>query len=328
MRLYVCPSCGGALYIHNLSCWNCGQTVAYDPDADRFVAAERQTCSNRGLIDCPWTVPTGAGGADPLCRSCAMTTVIPEIVRETNRAHWAAVEAAKRWVLIALARWGWFTPGDHGRWPVFHMLAEETVSGEVPVSMGHAAGVVTLNVSEADAAIRTRRRANLNEPLRTLVGHVRHELAHVLFERLAIRDGFLSAFRATFGDERADYGTALDHHYCNGPPADWADRHVTAYASAHPHEDWAETVAHLLHLTDIVDSAQATELRWSGGALSTVDAYAEPHTDRLVASGVALGLSLNHINRSMGLPDLYPFVLNDAVRAKLVMAHGWLRWGP
>ena len=34
---------------------------------------------------------------------------------------------------------------------------------------------------------------------------------------------------------------------------------------------------------------------------------------------------MNHVNRALDLPDLYPFVLAQGVRDKLGFAHGWLR---
>jgi len=120
--------------------------------------------------------------------------------------------------------------------------------------MGHVGGVVTISVAEADAVLRTTRKEALDEPYRTMIGHMRHEIAHMLWWRLSLREDFLTAFRETFGDEREDYPAALQRHYQNGPPADWQTRFLSTYASSHPHEDWAETASHLLHLTDITDS--------------------------------------------------------------------------
>ena len=60
-----------------------------------------------------------------------------------------------------------------------------------------------------------------------------------------------------FGDERQDYAQALQAHYANGPVPDWQQRFVTAYASSHPWEDWAETWAHYLHMTDTLETAAA-----------------------------------------------------------------------
>ena len=49
--------------------------------------------------------------------------------------------------------------------------------------------------------------------------------------------------------------------YENGPPPAWAERHISAYASSHPWEDWAETWAHYLHIVDTLETADAFGLR-------------------------------------------------------------------
>ena len=232
-------------------------------------------------------------------------------------------EAAKRWVLDNLGRWHWFRPEDPGTRPVFHMLAE----GPTPVAMGHVDGVVTISVAEADEVLRTTRREALDEPYRTMIGHMRHEIAHMLWWRLSLRVDFLEAFRAAFGDERADYQAALQNHYSNGPPPDWARHFLTTYASAHPHEDWAETVAHLLHLTDITDSIVAAGFSSPEVPHPGWDPYAEPNTGRLIRVAAAVVAGVNHVNRSMGLSDIYPFTLSEAALRKLAFVHDWLRRG-
>ena len=105
------------------------------------------------------------------------------------------------------------------------------------------------------------------------------------------------------------------------------DFHITGYATSHPHEDWAETLAHLMHLTDILDSAAASGLSWPEGPPLPYDAYAEADTERLVTLAIDLTLAINHVNRALDLPDLYPFVLAAPVREKLAFAHGALRIG-
>lgn len=336
MRVFSCPDCHQALFFENLRCV-CGAEVAFDPEAAAFVAAER-TCANRDAIGCNWAAaepgsvsvskPVSGGEAGTLCRSCAMSEVIPQTFQEDNEALWARAEAAKRWVLANLARWGWLASADPGPRPRFHLLSEAVRGGEAPVTMGHDAGLITINVTEADPAEIARRQAEMGEPYRTMIGHFRHELAHYLFERLAEDAKFAEAFRALFGDERADYGAALKRHYENGPPEGWAEDHVTSYASAHPHEDWAETAAHLLHLTDMADSAEAAGLAMDGAPRPGWDAYAERDAERLVSLAAGLGLAFNHVNRSMGLSDIYPFVLPPAAREKLAFAHAHLATGP
>lgn len=253
-----------------------------------------------------------------------MTAVVPETFQGDNRALWRESERAKRWVLATLARWGWLTDADPGPRPVFHMLAEATSVGGFDISMGHKAGVVTINVTEADSAELARRRQWFGEQFRTMTGHVRHELGHFIFERLAAGSGFLDGFRPLFGDETIDYQAALSSHHAAGPPPDWASRHISAYAASHPHEDWAESFAHLLHLTDIVDSFSAASLTGDGLPPAGYDAYIETDADRLIDFGARLGVALNHVNRAMGLTDIYPFVLTPAIQAKLSFVHRWV----
>ncbi len=320
MRLFTCPACKERLFFENLQC-ACGAEVAFDPETQSFVAADR-TCDNRPVIGCNWRPEVDA---ETLCRSCAMTEVAPDLGIEENRWHWAEVELAKRWVLAALARWGWFAATDTGARPRFHMLAETTRRGDAEVTMGHADGLITLNVSEADPATRVARREQFQEPLRTLIAHLRHELAHFFFLRFSQSPGFLAAFRALFGDEQVDYAAALQAYYDQGPKPSWCDAYITAYASSHPHEDWAESFAHLLHLTDIADSFYASGLR--GGAElppEGFDPYAVRDAELLIATGARLGIALNHVNRSMGLQDVYPFVHSNAIRAKMAFIHARL----
>ncbi|WP_118133499.1 putative zinc-binding metallopeptidase [Oceanicella sp. SM1341] len=320
METFACPSCSGTLYFENLAC-ACGQPVVWDPGARVFRDADQVTgCANRAGIDCNWAA-AGSGG---LCASCAMTRTRPDLSVRRNAALWAEAEAAKRWVLANLMRWGIFTARDPASPPVFDLLSELVAGGREQVMMGHADGVITINVLEADTALREKRRDQLGEPYRTLTGHFRHELAHYLFLRLEPREGFLPAFRALFGDETADYGAALEAYYASGsPPAGWQESHVSEYARAHPHEDWAETVAHALHLTDMLDSAAAMQLATPRSQVEG-DAYDDPADEHTLAAALDLAIAMNHMARSMGLPDLYPFVVSAGVREKLLFVREWL----
>ena len=125
---------------------------------------------------------------------------------------------------------------------------------------GHADGVITVNIAEADDAERERRRTAMHEPYRTLLGHMRHESGHYYWDRLIAGTPELDEFRSLFGDERADYAASLSTYYERGAPADWQERFVSAYASAHPWEDWAETWAHYLHMVDTLETAAACGL--------------------------------------------------------------------
>ena len=322
MQIYSCPACGGVLYFRNLNC-SCGADLYFDPEQDAFLSSAKP-CTNRAEISCNWV----AEDEDGHCRSCRMTEVIPDTFRGDNLKLWSDAEFANRWVLTNLARWGWFTSSDMGARPRFHLLSEDTNAGHQPVIMGHADGLITINVIEADPAERAQRRQQMSERLRTIIAHFRHEIAHFLFIRLSERDGFVDRFRALYGDETADYGEALERHYENGAPDDFYLNYVTRYASSHPHEDWAETLAHVMHLTDILDSAAVTNTQTNGTPPIGYDAYQETNSEFLMGEALKLGMSLNHLNRSMGLQDIYPFVITPKVREKLIFAHTAIRQPP
>lgn len=322
MQLFACPTCGSRLFFDNTTC-ACGAEVALDPETMVFGLAERP-CANRALIQCNWK----GEDADGHCRSCRMTEVRPDPSVQEAIDLWAVSESAKRWVLANLGRWGWFTDTDHSKRPIFHMLAEETRTGDTPVIMGHDDGLVTINVNEADPAKRMKRREDLGESLRTMNGHFRHEIAHYFFVILCKRDGFLDEFHRLFGDEEADYSEALEAYYENSAPEDWRDRFISPYSTAHPHEDWAESFAHLLHLTDIVDSFVASGLTGTDLPAADYDAYQEGNIDALIGYGGRLGIALNHVNRSMGLSDLYPFTHTPAIIEKFACIHDWMCQGP
>jgi hypothetical protein len=317
LRIFASPVGGGPVWFDNLTAAD-GTAVAYDPKARVFRAAP-PFCSNRDRIGCNWVAPQEGA----LCQSCVMTTLAPDPSIANAIPNWAQTELAKRWVLDNLGRWHWFQKEDMGVRPVFHMLAE----GPTPVQMGHAQGLVTLSVAEVDPILVATRRQALVEPYRTMVGHMRHEIAHMLWWRLSPREDFLTAFRTTFGDERMNYAGALQYHYENGPAADWRQHYLTSYASSHPHEDWAETAAHLLHLTDIADSFVAAGLSSPQIPDPEWDPYAEPDAERLIQVAAALTVGVNHVNRSMGLGDVYPFVLSSYARHKMTFVHHWLRRG-
>ncbi|MDH3236408.1 MAG: putative zinc-binding metallopeptidase, partial [Alphaproteobacteria bacterium] len=203
------------------------------------------------------------------------------------------------------------------------------------VVTGHIQGLITIDIAEADDAERERHRRDMAEPYRTLLGHFRHEVGHYYWERL-VRDGLWhAAFRELFGDERHNYGAALDVHYTNGPQPDWQERFVSGYASSHPWEDFAETWAHYMHIVDTLETANAFGLQVQpktgrGPALTTridFDSYCQSDFDVLVGAWLPLTYAVNSLNHSMGQPDLYPFVLAPPVIGKLRFVHGLIRRG-
>ena len=301
MRAFTCPVCRHLVTFESTACLHCGSALAFDWTA-REIVALGEPCENRDLIAC-----NGAG--EGLCRACALTRTRPP---DDALARWAAAEAAKRRLVFELLELG--LPIDGGL--AFDFLSSDTE----PVTTGHADGVITLDLAEADPVAREQRRTQLHEPYRTLLGHMRHEVGHY-FQPLLAPEGSeaLQRCRALMGDEREDYAAAMERHYAEGPPADWAERHVSAYATMHPWEDWAETFAHLLHLTDTLQTASEMGVRVEDPRRGTVpSAQVEQGSfEVIVGDWIALAAALNAINRSMGAGDLYPFVLAPAVVDKL-----------
>jgi hypothetical protein len=187
---------------------------------------------------------------------------------------------------------------------------------------GHADGLITINLAEADDAERERRRHEMREPYRTLLGHFRHEIGHYYWDRLIANSAHLDEFRRVFGDEQRDYGAALQEYYANGAPADWSEHFISAYASSHPWEDFAETWAHYFHMIDTLETAHdaglAVHPRLPRSAGSDFDFHPrDSDIKRLVEAWQALTIAVNSLNRSMGLHDLYPFVLGPLAVEKL-----------
>ena len=290
MKLFSCPHCGQRLYFENAQCLSCGSPVLYDPDVAGFVLSGTDdvfSCANVDQCDCNWRVPEG----QRFCRACVLNKIIPDLAIVGNRERWTRVEAAKKRAIYSLLAFGLpvgpkSDPGDEIGL-AFDFLADPggIAPGGEHILTGHDNGLITLNVAEADSAEREKMRVQMGEHYRTLLGHFRHELGHYYWDRLVRDDAhWLGRFRATFGDERADYAEALSRHYADGPPPDWQARHISAYAASHPWEDWAETFAHHLHITDTLEMVHA--LNFPLGRLDTVQSNAtgaERHRSRIDA---------------------------------------------
>jgi hypothetical protein len=164
----------------------------------------------------------------------------------------------------------------------------------------------------------------MNEPYRTLLGHFRHEIGHYYWDRLVRGKKFLQPFRALFGNEQAEYGESLKRYYANGAPANWQDNFISAYATSHPWEDWAETWAHFMHIQDALEVAhdfglagKTIRLDAEKGAGESWLSSKQTTLDEIIGGWSDLAIALNSINRSMGLHDAYPFVLTAPVVSKL-----------
>ena len=345
MKLFTCAACQQVLFFENVSCTRCGHVLAYLPDCGLLSAMEAvagsseftalsppakgtryRFCRNYSEhAACNWAIPVGDDEA--FCPACACNDIIPDLSDAHAKDAWRRVERAKRRLFHTLLELGLPVEpkAKSSRGLGFHFLADR---GKEHVFTGHSDGIITLNIAEADDPFREKMRLQMGEAYRTLLGHFRHEIGHYYWMRLIDGSARLNACRDLFGDERQDYAQAQQRHYDGGAPADWEQRFVSAYASMHPFEDWAETWAHYLHIVDTLETARSYGLalhpKAVGGAqLADVKARRlDPGDfDEIIAGWVPLTLALNSLNRGMGLPDLYPFVLSTAAIGKLHFVH-------
>jgi hypothetical protein len=329
MRAFTCGRCGQLLFFENSLCLHCSAPLGFAPSRleltvlDEPGASLLRRCANAELASCNWVLEEGDPG--PLCRSCRLTRTRPADDDPDGLAAFAKAEGAKRRLIFELLDL---------RLPIGDGLAFDLLSSRTgPVLTGHDNGVVTIDLAESDDARRERRRAKLGEPYRTMLGHFRHEIGHYYWPPLVEGTGELERARSLFGDDRIDYEGALERHYEHGPPADWSERYVSAYATMHPWEDWAETFAHYLHVADTLQTAAAFGLVVSGPDEARDDSLSSvPVTEpverpfaTVIAEWLPLTYALNAINRSMGQEDLYPFTLAPAVIEKLAFVHDRVR---
>ena len=116
---------------------------------------------------------------------------------------------------------------------------------------------------------------------------------------------------------------ALSTHYQKGAPAGWEQNFITAYAASHPWEDWAETWAHYLHMFDALETAAdcGFALVPRDGERPAAGATDGAPFQKMIDAWFPLTHALNNLNRGLGLPDAYPFVLSAPAIQKLRFVH-------
>ncbi|EFQ83165.1 hypothetical protein HMPREF0063_12374 [Aeromicrobium marinum DSM 15272] len=317
MRAFTCGICDSPLYFENSVCVSCGTNLGFSRDRREIVPVDEggrwidpdglvwHVCDNLNLSGCTWLAPL-EGGA---CSACDLTRTRPSDDDLTGLSQFPVAEAAKRHLLVELDTQGLsYVSRDDD--PEFGLCFDMLSSVEENVVIGHEDGVITIDLAEGDDAHRVKVRVELAEPYRTMLGHLRHEVGHYM-EFLHVRGDRIAAARELFGNEEASYPEAIERHYEQGPPENWEDSYISTYATMHPFEDFAETFAHVLHITDTVDTAA------SYGLLAIDPSAFSSFRDLVTGVWVPLSTALNQINRSMGALDLYPFVIPPPVLDKL-----------
>ncbi|CAN5766253.1 hypothetical protein BH09ACT7_BH09ACT7_34910 [soil metagenome] len=217
----------------------------------------------------------------------------------------------------------------------FDLLSTYTTGEKVLI--GHANGVITIDLVETLDAYREQLRVALGEPYRTMLGHFRHEVGHyyqnILVETGAGADRYLAECRRLFGDERTSYSDEIARHYKFGAPEHWQDSFISEYATMHPWEDFAECFAHYLHITDTIDTCreagmvlQAHQVRFAAPRdIEALASYADVPVERLLFDWRWMSMFFNRVNTSMGKRPLYPFSIPPPVIAKLGFVHRVIR---
>jgi hypothetical protein len=337
MRDFFCPNCGQHLAFENSVCLCCGSALGFSLDDMALLvitsgtdgehsgavdSRQYQWCANCRVAECNWLVKvnSGMGVVAELCTSCKLTRTRPSDADTTALAAFAAAEKAKRRLVVEL---------HDLKLPIISRdqdpqcgLAFDLLSSQMEkVVTGHNNGVITLDLAEGDDVHREQLRIAMDEPYRTLLGHLRHEIGHYYFDRLvATSADHLRRFRELFADPDTDYQQALDRHYNQGSPAGWKNNYVSSYASMHPSEDWAETFAHYLHIRDTLDTSAAFGFTASGATFER-RMLGPSGFDTIIKVWLPLAWALNMVNRSMGRPDLYPFLLPQPVLQKMRFIH-------
>ncbi len=354
MKLFKCQHCGQLLYFENDLCVKCAHRLGFIPeimslsalkpaDAPEQGAAAWQStwralaiddklyrsCANAAFGVCNWMID--AGSADLYCAACRHNRTVPNASIPENVIAWRKIELAKHMLFYTLMKLR--LPLDekdaNGNLRLrFDFLASPPCPEGPRVMTGHDNGLVTVAIEEADDVERERRRTMMHEPYRTLVGHFRHEVGHYYWDVLVRDGGQAEACRGIFGDERTDYNAALTGYYANGASPGWQGNFISAYATSHPWEDFAETWAHYLHIVDALEMAGAfgmyvnPRLAPPGrDAQVDFDPYLVQEPSPLIETWIPLSNALNSLNRTMGLPDIYPFVLSPRVVEKLSAIH-------
>jgi hypothetical protein len=342
VRTYNCD-CGNPLFYENSMCLNCNAELAFCPHCRRLapLALEptglyrcRHADCGRELVKCEnyrrhqvcnrgvrWQ--SGGGWQERFCDCCRYNQVIPDLSILGNQERWYRLEAAKRRLFYGLDLLGLprgkaedgFSPSLRFEFKADTNIDWRRPHAGGPVMTGHCQGRITINISEADDDERERRRVQFGEDRRTLIGHFRHEIGHYYWEVL-VRGAAVAECKALFGDHNEQsYEEALARHYQSAPPADWRDRYVSAYATMHPWEDFAETFATYLDMVCLLDTAHHL-------GLCQTEAIPQPEIDTMVVQYQRIGIVMNEMNRAVGLIDAVPEVFGPVVTEKLRFIHG------
>lgn len=340
MKIFQCGHCAQSLFFESYKCDNCGhlsgfrdedrKMLTFDPIGDNLISdrekIEYKYCKNKEYDVCNWLIEKDS--PEEFCQACQLNRTIPNLSDEENFEKWQHLEVAKHRLIYQLQKIGLDLESKLGNEEGF--CFDFVVQKHDPKLMtGHANGVITILLKEADSVLREKMRKQMLEPYRTLIGHLRHEVGHYFWDRLIYTNKkVLKEYRAIFGNERLNYGDSLQEYYKKGAPENWQESFISRYATSHSWEDWAETWAHYLHIMDMLETAyffglnvkpidKANTLQ----ASVSFDPYTEKDFDVIIETCVPLSFAVNSMNRAMGVPDVYPFIITPNMVKKMKFIH-------
>ena len=332
MRRFYCD-CGQEIFFDNRHCEYCGRSLGFDARSLNLVVIDTdsqsrlragdgsvyKSCGNALDFDaCNWLIGADKE-SDYLCCACQFNRTIPnqsEINDDGQRSfyRWLRLEDAKKRLIYSLRSHG--LPIEDG-WSnkdsglLFDFLEETNSQNDANparVITGYSNGIITINAEEADDVARVRARSELNERQRTVLGHFRHESGHYFWDKIFSKLPLAEYFDEVFGRTNLTYKDSLDAYYKQGPRRNWPDGYISAYASSHPSEDWAETWNHYLLIFECLETAHEIGI--------TNEEPFSMEISKVLDLWRRFSTKLNQLNRSIGLPDAYPFVITSRIEQK------------
>lgn len=335
MKIFKCPNCSSTVFFENTHCVKCNSVLGYNVNIDEFdlpegyhsnVNTNLKFCYNHQFSVCNWLIEDD--DKNRFCKACELNRKVP------NKSD---IEAFRKWQKLEIAKHRLIYQLIKLKLPIDSKLKKEngiafdfiSENNKDKLVTGHSNGVVTILLSEADSVHREQLKKQMHEIYRTLLGHFRHEIGHYYWMLLFENQVDLQNFRNLFGDETQDYGLAIETHYKNGAPSNWNQKFISKYASSHPWEDWAETWAHYLHIMDTLETGHYLGLTFTDSlaqnhlnhSSNCPNSYLTKDFKIIFDANMQLTSAANSLNRSMGVPDIYPFIVPNEVFKKLDFIH-------
>lgn len=330
MQSFYC-TCGKEVFFENIQCLECKRVLGFDSDSlsmksflwsesGHLISTENiyyKYCKNYYDFDvCNWLLKSD--NPNHYCVSCELNQLIPEVTVPEKRYWWFKLEESKRRLVYTLLKLKLpiISKQRSANGLAFAFLEDRRMNPAIHreiVNTGHAQGLITIYLAEADDIARERTRIEMGEDYRTLLGHFRHESGHYYFDQLVKHSQDYADFKKLFGDEEIDYPKSLQMYYDKLSSQTLSSEFISDYAQAHPHEDWAECWAHYFHIVDTLETAFSLGLVTNDPFVSDIDAWLEDWP--------RVTIVVNRLNKSLGLKDAYPFNLSESSIKKLHFVH-------